>query len=57
MTVFSEDSEVIMFRADDQNSFNGEEKNVPLSTQDYSPSKLAKKVTNNSAHVKFVHSQ
>ena len=56
MTVFSEDSEVIMFRADDQNSFNGEEKNVPLSTHDYSPSKLAKKVTNNSAHVKFVHS-
>ncbi len=44
MTVFSEDSEVIMFRADDQNSMSGEEKNVPLSTHGYSPSKLAKQV-------------
>lgn len=44
MTVFSEDSEVIMFRADDLNSMrmSGEEKNVPLSTHGYSPSKLAK---------------
>jgi hypothetical protein len=42
VTVLSEDSEVIMFRADEQYSYSGEEKNVPFGNLGFSPSKSAK---------------